>query len=70
MILKVALPLLSVTALNVLPLTFNVTVAFLIALPTLSFKVIAYFLILTFGLNFFALAVNFGFALLTVTLTA
>ena len=69
-ILKVALPLELVTALYVLPPTFKYTVAFLIALPLLSFRVIVYFLVFVVVLNVFVLAVIFGVAFLTVTLTS
>ena len=66
-ILNVALPLELVVALYVLPLTFKVTLAFLIAFPLLSFKTILYFLVFFLALKVAFLAVIFGFALFTTT---
>ena len=50
-------------------MTFNVILALAITLFRLFFKVIVYFLFLTDFLKDFAVAVNFGVAFLTVTVT-
>ena len=66
---NVALPFEFVLAVNVLPLTFKVTFADFNTWFLLFFKVIVYFLVLTFNLKLAELAIIFGLAFLTVTLT-
>ena len=66
LILKVALPLELVLAVNFLFLILRVTLTPLIALPDLDFNVIVYFLVLAFALNVFFLAVILLASLVTL----
>ena len=67
LILKVALPLALVLAVNFLFLILRVTLTLLIALPDLDFKVTAYFLDFTLALKVFFLAVNLEASLVIFT---